>query len=422
MKKIFIIALALLMLCSCAMTEKTPKEPEQPKIDIGRYENSSGVPNVFIFGDVPLEKFGYSFDEDNGDGTRTNVIACGIHPLQCETLLNVDMCFGEKIEFTFEREPVSYSLVRYAVEENRNYEFTGNEVSVPVETENNAFAPQKGEENSVYVLNVKYPDGECEYAFEVFAHGYAFDRFVVADIMEDEKLLLADSDGIMTLSFGNIPVFLDGEPADASVIKDGMQADIKHSGLILASDPGMFGNVFEIHVYSRGTKNDPMGTYFDICGLYLDVLMDLWQADAGLNDGAEIVNIDLSNAPGKLSEGQKQAVTYMFMQEMKKAQTEVKHAVSLTREELEKQGYLSPYGENENALWFENGISLSITEFDYGEEESDKPNAVYSLPVVNFNATKWRSPLGAYVFYDCKAVWPQNGTWSEYTIGSEMIS
>ena len=44
------------------------------------------------------------------------------------------------------------------------------------------------------------------------------------------------------------------------------------------------------------------------------------------------------------------------------------------------------------------------------------------LPVLFFDAEKWRSSLGAYCFYDCSAVWPEMGTWSGYQIGSEMIS
>ena len=46
----------------------------------------------------------------------------------------------------------------------------------------------------------------------------------------------------------------------------------------------------------------------------------------------------------------------------------------------------------------------------------------YSLPVLRFDAHKYRGPLAAYWFSDCTAVWPQMGTWSEYTIAAELIA
>ena len=46
----------------------------------------------------------------------------------------------------------------------------------------------------------------------------------------------------------------------------------------------------------------------------------------------------------------------------------------------------------------------------------------YSLTPVTFDAQKWRSSLGAYFFSNCTAVQSALGEWSDYTIGSEMIS
>ena len=40
---------------------------------------------------------------------------------------------------------------------------------------------------------------------------------------------------------------------------------------------------------------------------------------------------------------------------------------------------------------------------------------------VRFDAEKWRSGLGAYIFSDCTAV-SVDGFWNSYTIGSEAIS
>ena len=40
----------------------------------------------------------------------------------------------------------------------------------------------------------------------------------------------------------------------------------------------------------------------------------------------------------------------------------------------------------------------------------------------SFDAQKWRSPLGAYYFGDCSALWPELGSWSGYKVGHEAIS
>ena len=66
-------------------------------------------------------------------------------------------------------------------------------------------------------------------------------------------------------------------------------------------------------------------------------------------------------------------------------------------------------------LW-EDGVLFTIID-NMGQDAVS-----YSLPVVKFNAWKWRTPLGAYYFHNCSAVWPQMGTWGTYNIEYEMIS
>ena len=150
---------------------------------------------------------------------------------------------------------------------------------------------------------------------------------------------------------------------------------------------------------------------FDLCGLYLRVLDDLWKTDSGLNSGAEMVSIDLSEAPGDLTESEKSAIAWVFGN---------KHGVmafGFTMEELKENGYLTAAGGSNNLYQWDNGVLLSIT-----GAKSEEPNAYFGLTTIEFNATKWRSPLGAYMFMDCTATWPQMGTWEDYNIGSQAIS
>lgn len=242
-------------------------------------------------------------------------------------------------------------------------------------------------------------------------------RFRIVDGAESGNLVLAGNGAgqVYTLSVNGaaeIPIFLDSRPAQADALEDGMMVEISFDGTVLESYPAQFGNVYSLSGYSLGTEQNPCGSYYDLCGLYLQVLDDLWNRDPGLNSNISYVSVDLSEAPGGLTAGEREAVAWIFGCAH---QTE---ALSLTLEELAEQGYLKealPGNENKLYEW-EDGVLFRI---DSGESEEE---VSYSLPVLKFNARKWRSPSGAYFFGDCMAVWPEMGTWSSYEIGDEAIS
>jgi hypothetical protein len=246
----------------------------------------------------------------------------------------------------------------------------------------------------------------------------------IVDGAETGQLVLAgerESD-VYTLDMKDIKVFLDGKKADASALEDGMMAEIVHSGWIQTTYPGQFSDVYEVRVYSLGSEKNPGGSYYDVCGLYLQVLEDLWNADPGLNSEIQYISVDLTDAPGNLTDGEKAAIAWIFGG---------KHgvqALTLSSEELKEQGYFTeivytgtglPMSSDDNrpkAYLWEDGVLFTIID-NMGQDAVS-----YSLPVIKFNAWKWRTPLGAYWFSNCSAVWPQMGTWSSYNIEHEMIS
>lgn len=241
----------------------------------------------------------------------------------------------------------------------------------------------------------------------------------IVDGAETGELVLAGEEAaaVYTLSVGEIPVYLDGDLSGASALEDGMMADIAYDGGIMESYPGGFGVVRSISVYSRGTEHNPGGSLYDLCGLYLQVLEDLWQEDDGLNGGAEYVSVDLSRAPGDLTRGEQEAITWIF------AGKHDVQGLSLTQQKLAEQGYLTEVdlsednaGEKPKLYQWENGVLFTITLDESREGE------VYSLPTVCFDAQKWRSPVGAYYFSGCQALWPEMGSWGGYTVESEAIS
>ncbi|MBQ5669028.1 MAG: hypothetical protein IIV42_07100 [Peptococcaceae bacterium] len=246
----------------------------------------------------------------------------------------------------------------------------------------------------------------------------------IVDGAETGQLVLAgerESDVYM-LDMKDIKVFLDGKKADASALEDGMMAEIVHSGWIQTTYPGQFSDVYEVRVYSLGSEKNPGGSYYDVCGLYLQVLEDLWNADPGLNSEIQYISVDLTDAPGNLTDGEKAAIAWIFGG---------KHgvqALTLSSQELQEQGYFTeivytgtglPMSSDDNrpkAYLWEDGVLFTIID-NMGQDAVS-----YSLPIIKFNAWKWRTPLGAYWFSNCSAVWPQMGVWSSYNIEHEMIS
>ena len=251
---------------------------------------------------------------------------------------------------------------------------------------------------------------------ESFASETLFLRLV--DGADTGTILLAGNgeNDIYSLDVADAEIFLDGNRSDPSVLQDGMMCEITCYEPLTDSFPVQLAPASSLKVYSRGTAENPGGSYYDICGLYLQVLEDLWDSDSGLNNDIKYISVDLSDAPGELSEGEKSAIAYAFAS---------KHgckALSLSYNGLIENGYLneaesmsSPPAPSGIYDW-EDGLLFSISSGEYDTNE------FYSLPVIKFNALKWRSPLGAYSFLDCMAVWPQMGTWSTYKIGAEAIS
>ena len=239
---------------------------------------------------------------------------------------------------------------------------------------------------------------------------------LIVDGADTGELVLAgegDAEGVYLLDAAGIPVALDGAAADASALEDGMRVEIVCDGALPEEIPSELVNAVSIRAFSRGTARNPGGTAYDLCGLYLQVLDDLWEKDAGLNGGAVYTSVDLSAAPGDLSAQERYAVAWIF------ARDHGTQPLALSYEELIGQGYLTEAdvgGSGQKFYQWEDGVLFSITADDWDEGE------FYSLAVVKFSARKWRSPLGAYMFTDCSAVWPQMGTWDSYNIGGEAIS
>ncbi len=240
--------------------------------------------------------------------------------------------------------------------------------------------------------------------------------FKIVDGAETGNLVLAGGSGsadVYTMNANNYPIYLDGKPADVSVLEDGMTAEILYSGMAMETYPATLCDVQSISVYSMGSEKNPGGTYYDLAGVYIKAVTDIWQPDSGLNEGVEVVSICFENAPAEFTESEQAAVIYVLGNELGFPF----ETLTLSYDELIAEGYLAPYGDLENSYWFENGVLLTVSVAAPGGEDT----TVFGLRTLQFNVTKWRSPLGAYMIFENKAVWPQRGTWT-YTEGVHAIS
>lgn len=250
-------------------------------------------------------------------------------------------------------------------------------------------------------------------------------RCRVVSVSENNVLLLADVDSergdIYTLDASGLPLYR--EPTErGELLADGQLAvgalvEVAYGGDILESYPALFGGVERITVLPD--------EFDDRCALYLRVLGDLWGKDTGLNGGADYISVDL--AATSLTPAERSAVAWTF------AQSHGAEPMELNYEQLCAEGYVSGLeGENAFPAW-ENGVLFTITETDDPvtfnlpslSEGGELPSMMqYNIKnTVSFDASKWRTALGAYGFSKCVAVQNNDGVWGDYHInGPEWIS
>ena len=219
-------------------------------------------------------------------------------------------------------------------------------------------------------------------------------RLTLVDGAGTDTLLLAGETAgeVYTVPADSFPLTLDGEPADASVLEDGMPLTVAYTG-IEETFPARLG-IAAAEAYRLGTEKNPGGGFYDLCGLYLQVLSDLAEG------GEETVAVDLSQAPGDLTEGEKAAIAWRFR-------------------ELCDAGLADP----ENAAPGTARFTIRAA--------SDAEGETYSLPVLRFDAERSQTlpadpdgvrPATARILQDCTAVWPEFGTWTGYQAGSEVLA
>ena len=99
----------------------------------------------------------------------------------------------------------------------------------------------------------------------------------IVDGAEDGTLLLAevengpyDGGGVYSFPVGETPVWIDGARKTAADLTDGMLVTVRWNGMVAESYPAQLGETYSLRAESEDTD--------DHCGLWLQVLSDLWDA------------------------------------------------------------------------------------------------------------------------------------------------
>ena len=144
----------------------------------------------------------------------------------------------------------------------------------------------------------------------------------IVDGAEEGELVLAGPGGagdVYTLDTEGLAV--DGTLADGAVVEVGFD------GMILETYPAKFGHVTGVTVLEEPAD--------DRCGLYLQVLSDLWEVDTALNTGLEELGVDLSGLTD-LTGSEKSALAWVF------GNAHGLMPITGTLEEIWEAGYLTP--------------------------------------------------------------------------------
>lgn len=147
----------------------------------------------------------------------------------------------------------------------------------------------------------------------------------------------------------------------------------------------------------------------DMIGLYLDILKEIYDTDAALNDDISTVALDLTEAEN-LTEQEKESIRFLLWLQLTKEQTHLAdsaikplNVILSTWEELTQEGLI----DVEN-LYFPEGVLITMKA---GETKNNS---------FRFDVEKWRSGLGAIGYESCKGTFKDGA--GTYRLGDAWIS
>lgn len=218
---------------------------------------------------------------------------------------------------------------------------------------------------------------------------------IVDGAAEGELLLAAqrsEGDALYRLTVGDTAVLLDGQPADAGQLRDGMLLTVEYTGSVLETYPAMLEGVTALRAVTAGQD--------DRCGLVLQAFEDLWDEDSGLNGDIAYMGFEIGETLVPEA-SEREGIAWRF------AELHGVQPLTGSWQQLADEGYI----DAENLYW-EDGLFFSFTPTENKDQKEDQ---------LFFTAQKWRSGLGALFFVDCTARRDASGGW-QYEAGGFAIA
>lgn len=188
----------------------------------------------------------------------------------------------------------------------------------------------------------------------------------------------------LTDSYNSLYTIL-GQYKEFSELQEGDIINILFDGNILETYPAQIGNIDKI-VKVESSDN--------LVNMFVDVIMQLYNEDTGLNSDINVITFDMTEVEN-LSNLEKEAIIYKVW-----CETGIETNFG-THQELLDDGQITENG-------YDKGLLFEV------KTEDTVDNSF------NFSISKYRGPLGAYFYVNCKAIKIEN-VWN-YSIGEEMIS
>lgn len=234
----------------------------------------------------------------------------------------------------------------------------------------------------------------------------------IVDGADTGQLVLAGetAEEVYQLSTDGLNILLDDRPSDASILRDGMKIQVDFDGSFLYIWPAQLGSPKTIHVSSQTENADNR----DMCGLYLQVLQDLWDTDPALNEGVTQIGVNLTEAPGGLNAAEQNAVAWILGQ-----QNDV-DAFCTSFQQLKEEEKLTQLIQQEDVWHWEDGVLITV--YPSEDDPAIALEAGKERPTIPlFHAEKWRSASGADMFSNCTAYWDAESGW-DYQLGSYAMA
>ncbi len=220
---------------------------------------------------------------------------------------------------------------------------------------------------------------------------------VVEGAGTDQLILAGKGSGeVYTANVKELTISADGKTAAPEHLENGTLLAFEPDFTVLETWPAQItGAAAEIETAGKEDHGD-------LCGLYLEVLEDLWKEDGALNADITYISVDLNDAPGGLTDGEKAAVAWIF------AGRHGAQALRYGFEELAQNGYVE-----KSELYWKDGVLLSIKKTEDGKDSASQ---------ISFDAEKWRSGNGAIFFNGCTAKRGDGVQWKPYQHGEFAIA